>query len=86
MSLPSDRADARDALAALVADAIASGSARYLRVPDPGRARAPSPNSATCRNATLRGVSSKLTRPKMFRMTTGNRLVPVSTYKNWSDK
>jgi hypothetical protein len=86
MPLPSDRAAARDALAALVADAIASGSARYLRVPDPGRARAPSPNSATCRNAPLRGVSSKLTRPKMVRMTTGNRLVPVSTYKNWSDK
>lgn len=75
----------RAALAALVAEALTSGSARYLRAPDPGRARAPSPNSAVCRDASLRGVSCKPSVPKRTHITYGHRPIPVPTYTNWSE-
>lgn len=76
----------RAALAALVTEALASGTARYLRAPDPGRARAPSPNSAACRDATLRGVSHKPNVPKRTFITYGHRVLPVPTYRMFNEE
>lgn len=75
-------------VSASLTDAVAAYFARGEVVTEirAGRARAPSPNSAVCRDATLRGVSHKPNVPKRTFITYGHRVLPVPTYRMFNEE